>query len=212
MASTFVGKVRSDGSARMTSFSSCCWSMSDFWSASSGNSAVAACAMLNDGSMVRSVPSSVSSARDSTVIAPGTSRPWRCITSSIKLMACGSKLPEPRPSVSTKPMSASRARLSPPSSPPARCMVALASTTGSLSWKPIAISCSDSSTNGLRRPTAPKSRNQVGPWGRRRCSPGAGRRGTDRRAAPDPGTTATADSPARSAVWARLQLRRGRRR
>ncbi len=98
MASTFVGNVRNDGSARTTSFSSCCWSMSDFWSASSGRSAVASCAMLNEGSMVRSVPSSVSSARESTVIAPGTSSPWRCITSSIRLIACGSKLPEPRPS------------------------------------------------------------------------------------------------------------------
>ena len=51
--------------------------------------------MLNDGLMVRSVPSSVSSARDSTVIAFGTSRPCRFMTSSIMLMAFGSKLPDP---------------------------------------------------------------------------------------------------------------------
>ena len=83
IASACAGSVRSDGNARTTSFSSCCWSTSDCWPASSGRSAVASCAMLNDGSIVRNVPSSVSSARDSTVIAPGTSSPCRCMTSSI---------------------------------------------------------------------------------------------------------------------------------
>ena len=71
-------------------------------------------------------------------------------------------------------MSASSARLSPPSSPPARWMVARASTTGSLSWKPIAISCIDSSTTGLSRPTAPKSRNQSMPSGSTKMFPGCG--------------------------------------
>ena len=44
-------------------------------SASAGSSAVTSGAMLNDGSMVRSVPSRVSSARDRTVIGVGTVRP-----------------------------------------------------------------------------------------------------------------------------------------
>ena len=183
------------------------------WSASSGRSAVASCAMLNDGSMVRSVPSSVSSARDSTVIAPGTSSPWRCMTSSIRLIACGSKLPAPRPSLSTRPMSASSARLSPPSSPPARWLVARGEHDGVVEL--------EADRHLLHRlehhraePARPhRSRGTTAvPRGRRRCSPGADRRGTGRRAAPGRGTTAAADWRGPWPRRARPRSRRGRRR
>lgn len=52
--------------------------------------------------------------------------------------------------------------------------MARANTTGSFSWKPIAISCIDSSTTGLSRPTAPKSRNQRHPPPSTKMFPGCG--------------------------------------
>ncbi len=94
--------------------------------------------------------------------------------SRIVLIDFGSKPPAPMVSVSTSPMSASSARLSVVSSPPASWRTARARITGSRSWKPIISPCIDSRISGSRRPTAPKSSNQRIPWGSTKMFPGWG--------------------------------------